>query len=76
MTTEIKSLISKDDDVAVEAESYGEHPCGVYKNKYHFKFVVKNNLVVEAKEYMDTHHLAAFKTLLDTKACKVLMAKK
>jgi uncharacterized protein len=45
------------DRVAVEAESYGKMKNGkVYKNQYHFLFVVQNGKIQQVKEYLDTMH--------------------
>lgn len=43
---------------AVEAESYGELIAGgVYANKYHFLFTVRDGKIASVKEYSDTEHL-------------------
>jgi uncharacterized protein len=61
-----KRLTAEDDRVAMEAESdadliNGNH----YHNHYRYLFVVRDERVCEAKEYMDTRHAAeAFGDLL------------
>lgn len=43
--------------VAVEATSYGEMNNGkVYKNLYHFLFVIRAGKIQEVREYLDTIH--------------------
>lgn len=74
MKVDISSLVSEGNMVAVEVESHGVHKCGnpkfVYNNKYHFKIVLENDVFVEVKEYMDTHHLAALYALIQSAECK------
>ncbi len=55
----IKNMIAEDDRVAAEVESYGEAANGrLYNNEYHFLFILRDGLIVEAKEYLDTMHTA------------------
>lgn len=55
----IKSMIAEGDRVAAEVESYGEAANGrLYNNEYHFLFILRDGLIVEAKEYLDTMHTA------------------
>jgi uncharacterized protein len=55
----IRSITAEADRVALEAESdadliNGKH----YHNHYHFLFVIRDGKVIEAKEYLDTKHVA------------------
>jgi len=54
---EIKTLTAEEDRVAIEAESRGIHVSGKpYHNQYHFLMRIRDGLVVELKEYLDTLH--------------------
>ena len=54
------SFTAEGDRVAVEAESDGVLANGrVYRNTYHFLFVVTDSRIHEIKEFMDTQHLQA-----------------
>jgi ketosteroid isomerase-like protein len=45
------------DRVAVEAEGYAELNDGrIYNPQYHFLFVIKDDQIMEVKEYLDTQH--------------------
>ncbi|HEY2106389.1 MAG TPA: nuclear transport factor 2 family protein [Candidatus Binataceae bacterium] len=55
----IKRITAEGDRVALEAESdadliNGKH----YHNYYHFLFVIRGGRVTEAREYLDTKHVA------------------
>ena len=51
----IHNLTAEEDRVAIEAESFADHVSGkYYNNKYHFFMRLKNGLITEFKEYMDT----------------------
>ncbi|PQM26288.1 hypothetical protein CVO77_14605 [Sphingopyxis lindanitolerans] len=53
----IKSMIAEGDRVAAEVESYGEAPNGrLYNNEYHFLIIVRDGLIFEVREYLDTMH--------------------
>ncbi len=55
----VKGMIAEDSTVAVELESYGEVENGrVYNNEYHTLLVVRDGLIREVREYLDTHHLS------------------
>ncbi len=57
----IRSMIGEGDKVAVEAESYGEHPNGrIYNNEYHFLIELREDKILRVREYLDTQHIAAF----------------
>lgn len=76
----VHELLVEGDSIAAKVESLGTHRCGNpqpfrYNNKYHFKFTLRNGLIVEVKEYMDTHHLFELYTLMETEDCKKLLAK-
>jgi uncharacterized protein len=64
----IKAVTAEDDRVALEVESdadliNGKH----YHNYYHFLFVIRDGQVTEAKEYLDSKHVAdSFGDLLST----------
>lgn len=50
-------ITAEGDRVAVEAESYAKMKNGkVYKNNYHFLFIVRDAKVQQVKEYLDTMH--------------------
>ena len=52
-----KGLTAEGDRVALEAQSYGEHVNGkVYKNLYHFLFILRDAKVQSVREYLDTIH--------------------
>ena len=52
---EITSMIAEDDRVAAEVKGDAIHASGqIYQNEYHFLIRLKNNKIVELKEYMDT----------------------
>jgi ketosteroid isomerase-like protein len=51
----IHDLTAEGDRVAVQAESFGDHVSGKhYNNKYHFFVRLRDGLIIEFKEYMDT----------------------
>jgi ketosteroid isomerase-like protein len=51
----IHELTAEGDRVAIEAESFATHVSGKpYNNKYHFFMRLRNGLITEFKEYMDT----------------------
>ena len=52
---EVHNLTAEGDRVAIEAESFAVHVSGKpYNNKYHFFMRLKDGLITEFKEYMDT----------------------
>ena len=52
---QVHNLTAESDRVAIEAESFGTHVSGkYYNNKYHFFMRLKDGLITEFKEYMDT----------------------
>tara|TARA_B100001027_G_scaffold46826_1_gene30678 strand:+ start:467 stop:865 length:399 start_codon:yes stop_codon:yes gene_type:complete len=52
---EITSMIAEDDRVAAEVKGDAIHASGqIYQNEYHFLIRLKNNKIIELKEYMDT----------------------
>ena len=54
---EIKTITAEEDRVSIEAESRGIHVSGKpYHNQYHFLMRIRDGLVVELKEYLDTLH--------------------
>lgn len=56
----IKSLIAEGDQVAVEAESYGELQNGrVYNQGYHFLMTFRDGKISAVREYLDTQHVFA-----------------
>ncbi|MDB5394550.1 MAG: hypothetical protein JWM91_2056 [Rhodospirillales bacterium] len=51
----IHELTAEGDRVAIEAESFATHVSGKpYNNKYHFFMRLRDGLIIEFKEYMDT----------------------
>jgi len=53
----IATLTAEGDRVAIEAESRGIHASGKpYHNQYHFLMRIRDGLVIEFKEYLDTLH--------------------
>ena len=53
------NVIAEGDQVACEAVSSGDARSGFrYRNRYHLLVTVRDGLMVQAKEYMDTKHLA------------------
>jgi uncharacterized protein len=55
----IKAITAEADRVALEAESDAELVNGKhYHNYYHFLFVIRDGRVTQAKEYLDTKHVA------------------
>jgi ketosteroid isomerase-like protein len=58
LTLEIKGVISEGERAAIEVESHAISTHGKkYNNRYHFLFVVRSGLIVEAREYLDSAHL-------------------
>ena len=55
ITFNIVNLIAENDCVAAEVEGLAMHVSGKpYNNKYHFLLKIKDNKILELKEYMDT----------------------
>jgi ketosteroid isomerase-like protein len=53
----VTALTAEGDRVAIEAESRGTHVSGKpYRNQYHFLMRIRDGLVIELKEYLDTLH--------------------
>ena len=51
----VVNLVAENDYVAAEVEGSAMHVSGKpYNNKYHFLVKIKNNEILELKEYMDT----------------------
>ena len=51
----VVNLVAENDYVAAEVEGSGMHVSGKpYNNKYHFLLKIKDNKILELKEYMDT----------------------
>ena len=51
----VVNLVAENDYVAAEVEGSGMHVSGKpYNNKYHFLLKIKDNEILELKEYMDT----------------------
>ena len=51
----VMNLVAENDYVAAEVEGLAMHVSGKpYNNKYHFLLKIKNNEILELKEYMDT----------------------
>lgn len=59
----IKGVTAEGERVAIETESYARAISGmIYNNRYHFLFVVRDEVIVEAREYLDSAH---YKQLMD-----------
>jgi len=56
---EITGLTAEGDRIAVEAWSEMIFPDKVYRNQYHNLLVIRDGLIVEGREYMDTRAAAA-----------------
>jgi len=56
---EITGLTAEGDRVAIEAWSEMVFPGKVYRNQYHNLLVIRDGLIVEGREYMDTRAAAA-----------------
>ena len=55
---DILSMTAEEDRVSVEAISYLElNNSKVYNNKYHFMFRLKDGVIVQIKEYLNTQHV-------------------
>lgn len=55
-----KSMIAEGDEVALEAESFGElHNGRVYNNQYHIRLKIRDGKIAEGREYLDTQHVHA-----------------
>ena len=55
ITFNVVNLIAENDCVAAEVEGLAMHVSGKpYNNKYHFLLKIKDNKILELKEYMDT----------------------
>jgi uncharacterized protein len=53
-----KSMIAEGDQVALEAESYGELKNGrVYNNLYHLRITLRDGKMALIREYLDTMHV-------------------
>ncbi len=59
MTLTLKGVTAENDRVAVEAEAEARLANGKhYHNYYHHLFVVRGGKISEAREYLDTKHVA------------------
>lgn len=57
LSLDIKALTVEGERVAVEAESHGVRADGkVYRNQYHYLIIVRDGLICERREYLDTIH--------------------
>ena len=55
ITFNVVNLVAENDYVAAEVAGSAMHVSGKpYNNKYHFLLKIKNNEILELKEYMDT----------------------
>ena len=64
ITFNVVNLVAENDYVAAEVEGSAMHVSGKpYNNKYHFLLKIKDNKILELKEYMDTQ--LAVKVLLE-----------
>lgn len=58
-SAEITGLTAEGDRVAIEAKGEMVFPDKVYRNQYHNLLIIRDGLIVEGKEYMDTRAAAA-----------------
>ena len=55
ITFNIKGMTAEDEKVAVEINGEAMHASGAtYNNQYHFLLIIKDEKILELKEYMDT----------------------
>lgn len=55
----VHAMTAEGDRVAVECESFALHASGKqYNNQYHMLYVIRDGMVQQQKEYMDTGHVA------------------
>ena len=55
ITFNVVNLVAENDCVAAEVEGLAIHVSGKpYNNKYHFLIKIKDNKIMELREYMDT----------------------
>ena len=53
----LKNAVAEGDQLAVEAESWGELKNGrVYNNEYHFLMTFRDGKISAVREYLDTQH--------------------
>ena len=53
----VKAITVQGERVAVEAETLGTRVDGkIYNNRYHYLLVVRDGLICERREYLDTTH--------------------
>ena len=58
MDMTIKNTIAEGDQVSLEVESYGALKNGrVYNNQYHMLMRIRDDKIIEVKEYLDTQHV-------------------
>jgi ketosteroid isomerase-like protein len=55
----VTAITAEGERVAVQAEGRFERPGLVYRNSYHYLFIVRNGLVASGREYFDTIAAAA-----------------
>jgi ketosteroid isomerase-like protein len=55
----VTGITAEGERVAVEAEGRFERPGLVYRNSYHYLFIVRDGRIVSGKEYFDTAAAAA-----------------
>lgn len=55
----VTGITTEGERVAVEAEGRFERPGLVYRNTYHYLFIVRDGRIVSGKEYFDTAAAAA-----------------
>ena len=55
ITFNIEGMTAEDESVAVEINGEAMHASGAtYNNQYHFLLIIKDEKILELKEYMDT----------------------
>ena len=63
-TVTIVSMIAEGDRVAAEIESEMHFGDRVYRNQYHDLFVIRDGLIIEGREYLDTKVDEAFQAVM------------
>ncbi|WBX85780.1 nuclear transport factor 2 family protein [Sphingosinicella microcystinivorans] len=58
MASGAPGVTAQGDRVAVEAVAHGKHQDRIYRNRYHFLFVLRDGQIARILEYNDTQHLA------------------
>ena len=63
-TVTIVSMIAEGDRVAAEIASEMHFGDRIYRNQYHDVFVIRDGLIVDGREYLDTKVVDAFQAVM------------